>query len=81
MKNAASNEAYSSTRDLVHLPLMEQFQNEAEYYSTAFHSLTHSPDIEPFLTIFNFLQQPARFGSEDYSKEELVPKIWEVQTL
>ncbi len=38
-----SNQAYySPTSDLVHLPLIEQFDNIEEYYSTAFHELTHS---------------------------------------
>ena len=75
LENTASNEAYySPSRDLIHLPLMEQFQNEAEYYSTAFHELTHSTGHKNRLDRLNSATT-ARFGSEDYSKEELVAEI------
>lgn len=75
LENTASNEAYySHSRDLIHLPLMEQFQNEAEYYSTAFHELTHSTGHKNRLDRLNS-SITARFGSEDYSKEELVAEI------
>lgn len=60
----------------MHLPLMEQFQNEAEYYnySTAFYELTHSTGHKNRLNRLNSATT-ARFGSEDYSKEELVAEI------
>ena len=43
-----------------------------EYYSTAFHELTHSTGHESRL---NRLTKLAAFGSEEYSKEELVAEI------
>ena len=51
---------------------MEQFKELAEYYSTAFHELTHSTGHPSRL---NRLTKVACFGSEDYSKEELVAEI------
>ena len=44
----------------------------AEYYSTVFHELTHSTGHPSRLTR---LTRPSFFGTEDYSKEELVAEI------
>lgn len=69
----ASNEAYyAPLRDMIHLPLIEQFTDAAEYYSVAFHEATHSTMKE---TRCNRTQSIAAFGSETYSKEELVAEI------
>ena len=51
---------------------MEQFKETAEYYSTAFHELTHSTGHESRL---NRLDRTAFFGTEAYSKEELIAEI------
>ena len=63
---------YRPSTDTVTLPLMEQFTERAEYYSTAFHELTHSTGHTSRL---NRLTKVACFGSEDYSKEELIAEI------
>lgn len=63
---------YSPNADRVQLPLREQFPNMAEYYSTAFHELSHSTGHSSRL---NRLSGKAFFGSEEYSKEELVAEI------
>ena len=63
---------YAPALDKVVLPLMKQFSDVAEYYSTAFHELIHSTGHEKRL---NRLDTPAHFGSEDYSKEELCAEI------
>jgi len=63
---------YQPSLDKVVLPLMEQFVEVSEYYSTAFHELTHSTGHAKRL---NRLDSTAFFGSEDYSKEELVAEI------
>ncbi|MBP3655494.1 MAG: DUF1738 domain-containing protein [Clostridia bacterium] len=63
---------YRPSTDTVTLPLMEQFKELAEYYSTAFHELTHSTGHSSRL---DRLTKVACFGSEDYSKEELVAEI------
>ena len=51
---------------------MAQFAATAEYYSTAFHELTHSTGHKSRLDRLN---RVAAFGSEDYSKEELIAEI------
>ena len=63
---------YQPTFDRVVLPRMEQFKETAEYYSTAFHELTHSTGHESRL---NRLDRTAFFRTEAYSKEELVAEI------
>lgn len=69
-----SDEAfYSSHTDRVVLPLMEQFLCAAEFYSTAFHELTHSTGHSSRL---DRLVSGAAYGkSDDYSREELVAEI------
>ncbi|MGN0772229.1 MAG: ArdC family protein [Candidatus Ventricola sp.] len=63
---------YRPSTDTVVLPEMEQFAGLAEYYSTAFHELTHSTGHASRL---NRLTATAHFGNEEYSKEELVAEI------
>lgn len=63
---------YSPLADRVVLPAMEQFHSTAEYYSTAFHELTHSTGHSSRL---DRLRATAHFGNESYSKEELVAEI------
>lgn len=63
---------YVPSIDTVVLPLMAQFGSTAEYYSTAFHELTHSTGHALRL---NRLDKVAAFGSDDYSKEELTAEI------
>lgn len=66
---------YSPSRDLIHLPISDQFDNTAEYYSTAFHEATHSTGHPSRLNRFGRESAAAAFGSESYSKEELVAEI------
>ena len=63
---------YSPSSDSITLPLLTQFAETAEYYSTAFHELTHSTGHASRL---NRLEKTAFFGTEAYSKEELVAEI------
>ena len=63
---------YRPATDTVTLPEMDQFKSTAEYYSTAFHELTHSTGHSKRL---NRLDMTAFFGSEEYGKEELVAEI------
>lgn len=73
LEHVAGDEAYYSPgRDIVRLPLREQFPRMAEYYSTAFHELTHSTGHTSRL---DRLSRKAFFGNEEYSKEELVAEI------
>lgn len=65
---------YSPSRDLVHVPSKEQYQNINEYYSTTFHELVHSTGhakrLNRLTTGVN-----AAFGGTEYSKEELTAEI------
>lgn len=63
---------YRPATDEVVLPIRKQFISTAEYYSTVFHELTHSTGHPSRL---NRLTRPSFFGTEDYSKEELVAEI------
>ena len=63
---------YRPSTDEVVLPIRKQFTSTAEYYSTVFHELTHSTGHAKRL---NRLSKPSFFGTEDYSKEELVAEI------
>ena len=70
-----SNKAfYSPSSDRVVVPLKEQYQNANEYYGTTFHELTHSTGHK---TRLDRLENGvvAAFGSETYSKEELVAEM------
>ena len=66
---------YSPSEDLIHLPLIDQFENTAEYYGTAFHEATHSTGHKSRLNRFDGTGAAAAFGSTSYSKEELVAEI------
>lgn len=66
---------YAPGRDMISLPLMEQFTGTAEYYSTAFHEATHSTGHKKRLDRFDPSVVSAAFGSQDYSKEELIAEI------
>ena len=67
---------YSPTIDLIHLPLFEQFTDANEYYSTAFHESVHSTMKENRCNRAEDRKgKLVAFGSEDYSKEELVTEI------
>ena len=71
----ASNKAYySPSRDCVVVPMKEQYKLINEYYSTTFHELTHSTGHK---TRLDRLESGAvaAFGTETYSKEELVAEI------
>ena len=71
----ASNEAfYSPSRDRVVVPMKEQYTNINEYYSITFHELTHSTGHKNRLDRLH-TGADAAFGSETYSKEELVAEI------
>ena len=63
---------YRPSEDMIRLPGLDQFADASEYYSTAFHEATHSTGHENRL---NRLTRQAGFGSESYSKEELVAEL------
>lgn len=66
-----NNAFYRPATDYVEVPCLDQYTDPAEYYSTAFHELTHSTGASKRLgrDIANV------FGDHGYSKEELVAEI------
>ena len=65
---------YSPAEDMVVVPMLGQYDNAAEYYSTTFHELTHSTLKE---SRCNRVSGNAHsyFGNADYSREELVAEM------
>lgn len=70
--SAGDRAFYQPLTDSITVPEMKQFVSTAEYYGTIFHELTHSTGHSRRL---NRLDHTAHFGSEEYSKEELVAEI------
>src|SRR5712691_11742900 len=69
-----SRAAYIPSRDKVTMPSRKAFETQAEYYSTLFHELTHSTGHAKRLGREG-IEKIQPFGSEDYSKEELVAEM------
>jgi antirestriction protein ArdC len=65
---------YSPKDDCVNMPKPESFNNEEFYYSVLFHELGHSTGHESRCARKAF-HEWAPFGSESYSKEELVAEM------
>jgi antirestriction protein ArdC len=66
--------AYVPSRDVVTMPSRTAFDSQAEYYSTLFHELTHSTGHAKRLAREGF-DTPQKFGSESYSREELIAEM------
>ena len=72
-RNEKSDRAYySPAMDYVTVPMREQFAALPEFYSTLFHELGHSTGHKSRLNRFTGKAACASFGSQEYSKEELV---------
>lgn len=67
---------YSPVTDEIHLPLREQFKTMEGFYSTAFHESIHSTmSVHRCNRVEDRKGKSVKFGSEEYSKEELVAEI------
>lgn len=76
IKEVVSNDAYYSPRmDYIQVPCKEQFKDIMEFYSTLFHEMVHSTGHKDRLGRLDASVQLASFGSEEYSKEELIAEI------
>lgn len=62
---------YAPVSDTLTLPLMEQFPNIIEYYSTVFHEVGHSTGHPSRLN----RSMANSFGDTQYSKEELIAEM------
>lgn len=65
---------YRPSADLVCVPEPGRFASQADYYSALFHELTHSTGHRKRLARDGVVN-PIRFGSHDYSKEELIAEM------
>lgn len=74
MLHDADSAYYIPSRDEVHLPPPESFREAHGYYATLFHELSHSTGHPRRLNREGY-QSAARFGSEIYSREELVAEF------
>ena len=63
---------YSPLQDLINVPEISHFDSAEEYYSTLFHEATHSTGSVKRLAR---IDARSEFGSENYSKEELVAEL------
>lgn len=73
--NKPSDRAYySPSLDKVVVPMLSQYQEAEEYYSTTFHELVHST-MKKSRCDRTAENKMASFGSADYSREELVAEL------
>ena len=77
LESSISNEAYySPMRDLIHLPVIGQFQRIEEYYSTAYHESVHSTMKKSRCDREQERKgKLVSYGSEIYSHEELCAEL------
>ena len=65
---------YQPRTDSIHMPVRETFTSEGHFYSTLFHEMTHSTGHESRLARPG-VTNPTRYGSHEYSQEELVAEM------
>jgi antirestriction protein ArdC len=65
---------YRPMTDSIHMPEQETFDSEDHYYGTLFHEMAHSTGHESRLARPG-VSNPIRYGSHDYSQEELVAEM------
>lgn len=66
---------YMPLKDVVQMPNLKDFENSEAFYATFFHELTHSTGHASRLDRFKEQESPARFGNNEYSKEELTAEF------
>ncbi len=66
--------AYSPREDVILMPAPGFFRGREDYYHTAFHEMTHATGHASRLAREGVVD-PVRFGSERYSKEELIAEL------
>tara|TARA_R100000734_G_scaffold5353_3_gene4651 strand:+ start:2895 stop:3863 length:969 start_codon:yes stop_codon:yes gene_type:complete len=74
LKRDGQSPCYSPSRDLVEMPLMEQWKNSESFYKTLFHELVHSTGHEKRLARKEITDIKG-FGTQSYSREELVAEL------
>jgi len=72
--NCGIRAAYSPVLDRITIPERKLFKSAEDYYSTLFHELIHSTGHSTRLSRPG-ITDPTHFGSDNYSREELVAEI------
>ena len=76
LRHANPNEAYYSvSRDFINLPPLNNFKSAEQYAQVLYHECTHSTGHPLRLGRFKANDNTAPFGSENYSKEELIAEM------
>lgn len=70
----SSQASYSPSADTVQMPPIETFESSEFYYSTLFHEFVHSTGHENRVNR-KTITELNRFGSHEYSKEELIAEL------
>lgn len=73
-KTVSDRAFYSIVKDTITMPKLSQFKDREEFYATLFHEMIHSTGNKKRFKRFEAGSDMA-FGSESYSKEELVAEI------
>lgn len=71
VRHGGGRACYIPTLDEINMPDKEDFLTSEEYYSTLYHEMTHSTGHKDRLAREG-VTNPIKFGSHDYSFEELV---------
>lgn len=74
IRHGGNRACYSPVTDEISLPDGRAFTSPADYYSTLFHELTHATGHSSRLNRKE-VAEPNRFGSDPYSREELVAEM------
>jgi antirestriction protein ArdC len=74
VKFAPGRAYYMPSQDYISVPSLNDYLKPAEYYSTLFHEMTHSTGHKSRLNRAG-IEAKAAFGSETYSREELIAEI------
>lgn len=74
IRHEGSRACYSPPLDTIYMPLKETFISVENYYSTLFHEMVHSTGHKSRLGREGVMDSIG-FGTETYSKEELIAEI------
>ncbi|WP_242985957.1 ArdC family protein [Oceanobacillus zhaokaii] len=75
IKNGPGGAYYIPALDILNMPPVENFHSAEEYYSTLFHELVHSTGHDSRLNREGIIQISSFFGTDSYSKEELIAEM------
>lgn len=74
IEHGSARACYSPVQDMVRMPEAKTFESPEAYYGTLFHELTHATGHASRVARKEIIE-PIRFGSDPYSREELVAEM------